>query len=137
TAAITAATAALRLGPRLVDRQRSAVVVLAMQSGDRRLRLLRRAHLHKGKSLRASGHPIHDELDRFDGPEGLEQLEQVAVGHGVPQVADIEFLGHPTFSSKKAQPDAAWPSANAPRWNQRGIRNVALEKILPPLRTKG
>src|SRR5687767_97187 len=62
-AATTAAAAATAFGfrPRLVDGQRAAVRLLAVQRGNCRLGLLIAAHFHEAESLGTAGVPVHDD----------------------------------------------------------------------------
>src|SRR5262245_8957015 len=100
-AARLAAAAAVGLGPGLVDRQLAAARLLAVQGGDGRLGLLVRLHLDEPEPLGPAGVPVHDHLGRLDRAVGGEHLLQVAVGHVVVEVPDVQLLTHQTTPVKK------------------------------------
>src|SRR5262249_26525512 len=95
TAAGAAAPAApLGLGLGLVDRQAAAVHLLAVERLDGRLGLLVAVHLDETEPLGPARVPVHDDLGGLHGAVRLEQLQQVAVGHAVGQVAHVQLLAH-------------------------------------------
>src|SRR5262245_9483803 len=93
-AAAAATAAALRLGAGLVDGQVPAVDRGEVEAVDRRLGLGVTAHLDEAEPLGTSGVAVHDHLRRGDGAVGREDLLQPAVGHGVREVPDVQFLAH-------------------------------------------
>jgi hypothetical protein len=60
--ATTTATRAVFLGPGFIDGQSAAVVLLAVEGGNGRLRLFVRGHLHETKPFAASGVTVVDDL---------------------------------------------------------------------------
>ena len=90
TAATAAATFLARLG--FVDRQRAAIVFLAVESGDGGLRLLIAGHLNKAESLAAARVSVRDHFRALDGAKSREQTFQIGAAHAIPQISDIQFL---------------------------------------------
>src|SRR5690349_11810931 len=74
-----AAARAAFLGPGLVHRERASPHLLAVQRGDRRLRLLVGAHLDEAEAFRLPGGTISDHLRRAHRAVRREQLLQVRV----------------------------------------------------------
>src|SRR5207237_199721 len=104
TARPAAAAAAIGLGPRLVDRQCPPTRVLPVEGGDGGLCFGVTAHLDEAEALRAARVAVHDHLCRLYRAVRLEELHQVAVGHRIIQVADIQFLTHSQRSLKDDPP---------------------------------
>jgi hypothetical protein len=115
---VTSSTATARPSPTIfswssfVDGERTPFYFSAVQSIDRRLRLLVSAHLDEAKSLGASGVPVHDHLCRFHGPEFLEQSPQITVGCVIGQIADVQLLRHAETPSRTLMPNK--PSPHGP-----------------------
>src|SRR5206468_959835 len=86
--------AATRLGPGLVDREGPAARLPAVEGGDGGLGLLVAAHLHEPEALGPARVPVHDHLGRLHGAVGPEHRREIAVGHAVAQVADVQLLTH-------------------------------------------
>src|SRR5256885_1410163 len=78
----TAAAGFARLG--FVDGERAAVLFLAVERGDRGLRFLVRAHLHKPKALAAAGVAV---CDHFSGLNLAMRTEQLLELRAVDVVA--------------------------------------------------
>src|SRR6516165_8893609 len=113
-AAAATATAPVLARPGLVDGEVTAAGELAVQGGDGRLRLLVRLHLHEAEPFRAPGVTVHDDLGRLHGPVGREHLLQVAVGHAIIQISDVQSLAHlglRTREQKGALPPATGRAA--------------------------
>src|SRR5262249_32430907 len=89
-----APTAAVGLGPGLVDGQGTAFDLGAVQRLDGRLRFLVGPHLHEAESLGPVRVPIDDHLSRHDAAVRLEHLLQVAVADAVGQVPHVQLLAH-------------------------------------------
>src|SRR5262249_44926909 len=95
-AAVTAAAATATVLPRpsLIAREGAAIHLLAVQSGDRRLRFLLAIHLHEAESFGPSRVAVHDDLGRLYRPVRLEHLLQIAAADSVGQVAHVNLLAH-------------------------------------------
>src|SRR5205807_7414198 len=94
-ATTTAATAAVLPGLGLIDRQAAAVHLFAVHRGDGGLRLLVGAHFDEAKALGTAGVAVHDDLGGLDRAVRREHLFEVAVGHAVGQVPDVQLPAHP------------------------------------------
>src|SRR5207244_8113299 len=92
--ATAAATAAIFPRSGLVDRQRAALVILAVQGIDGLLGLGVIVHFHKAKAPGAAGLPIGDHLGSSHVAVLLKQGQEV-VGRRLPcEVADVDILRH-------------------------------------------
>src|SRR5262245_400286 len=78
---------AARHRARLVDPQRAAVQLLAVQAGDRRERMLLPGHFDEAESLRRAGKELALHLGRFHLAERLEQRDELVLGRLRCQVA--------------------------------------------------
>src|SRR5437870_10746413 len=83
TAAAATGAGALLARTSLVDREGPAVFVLAVQPGDRRLRLLVVAHFNEAEAFRAAGLAVHNDLGRLNRAVRREHRLQIAVGHSI------------------------------------------------------
>jgi hypothetical protein len=90
----TLTAASLLSRPGFADGERSPVVLLTIQGGNGRSNLFLGIHLDKAEALRAPRIPIHDDLGRLNRTMRFTQLLQIAVGHAIRQVADVQFLTH-------------------------------------------
>jgi hypothetical protein len=77
TAAATTATGAIFAGLGFVDSESAAVMLLAVQSGNRRLGFLIRTHLNESEALAATGFPIGDDFGALHGAVLRKKLLQV------------------------------------------------------------
>lgn len=96
TAAATAAkaspaatTTARSAGPRLVDGQPTAVVILAVQRLDGVLRLVVVRHLDEAEASAPAGFPIAEDLGRGDRAELFKHFLKLFRSHRVLQIADV------------------------------------------------
>src|SRR5438445_659946 len=103
TTAARNSVAALLARACFIDRQGSTVDLVPVEGRDRGLRLIAIVHLDKAKAFRAAGIPIHDDLGRLHRTVRHKQILQIAVGHLIGQVADIQLLGHAGPPSKKSR----------------------------------
>lgn len=71
-----------------IDFQRAPAQVLAIQSFNRLLRLLRRAHRHKGEPARPARGAIHDEIGLHNVAARRERVLQVVLGDFEVEVPD-------------------------------------------------
>src|SRR5215210_1516849 len=94
TAAAPAATAALFLRTGFIDRQRPALHLAAIESGDGFLRLLVIAHLHETEPLGTAGVALDDHLSGLHAAVRCKEVLQVAVANAVRKVSDIQLLAH-------------------------------------------
>ena len=78
----------------LVDDDRAAADGLAVHAVDGGLRLGVRAHLDKAEALRAAGVAVHHDLGGGNATKLGEVAFQAGVGHGVGQVAHVDFAAH-------------------------------------------
>src|SRR5207249_11094397 len=74
--------------------QRAALQILAIELGDRLLRLARRAHLDEAEAARLPGGAIGDDRDRLARPGLREQRLQVLARGVEGKVADEDLLAH-------------------------------------------
>src|SRR5688572_17157590 len=93
-AAAEATTAAALAGLGLVDGQRPAIVLLAVERGDRRLRLFVRTHLHEPEAFAPAGVAVADHLSAAHRAVLREQLLQLRAVHVVAQVSDVQPPAH-------------------------------------------
>src|SRR5947209_10244832 len=89
--ASAAATAAARLRPRLVDRQRPSAVFLAGQRLDRGARLGVIAELHEAEALGSAGLTVRDDGDRVDASVLREEIAEVILRRVVGEVSNIKL----------------------------------------------
>src|SRR5262249_22818535 len=87
SAATAAAAVFHRLG--LVDDEGAAVELAAVQSGDRFLRLVARAHLDEAEAPRLAGEFIRDHLRRPQAPVRREDFLEAAFRNRIRQTADV------------------------------------------------
>src|SRR5205085_2314363 len=48
----------------------------------------------KAEAFRAAGVAVHDDLRGLNGAERSEQVLQIAVGHAIGEITDVQLLGH-------------------------------------------
>jgi len=98
TAATTTAAAtgagAIFAGLGHINGKGSAGVILAVQSGDSRLRLGFRSHLDESKAFGAAGIAVSDHFGGLDGAMRLKQRLQIGAGHVIAQIANIQLAAH-------------------------------------------
>jgi len=99
TAAVTAtgkfpAAATIFSWSGFVDGERTPVDLLAVQGGNGCLGLLTTAHFDETETFRAACVPVHDDLGRLHRTVRGKQVLQIAVGHVIRQIADVQFLSH-------------------------------------------
>jgi hypothetical protein len=97
----------VRLRPRLVDVQRSAFVVLAIQAGDGLLGFLVAAHLDKPKAPRLTGIAIRHNADALNGPVSLKQGAKTIFRRPVTEVSYKNIL-HPSVSLTDLKAASFW-----------------------------
>src|SRR5262245_11724100 len=105
----------------LVDRQRAALELGAVEVGNRLVRPVR--HFDEGKAARAAGLPVLHDLGRRDAAEVAERLQEVVRGGAEGQVADVQFLTQrDPFLGPQAQQNTAevQPSGTARKGGGRG-----------------
>jgi hypothetical protein len=95
-AATTAATAtwAIFAGLGFVDRQLTAIVLLAIESADGGLRLIVAAHLHESEAFATAGVAIGDYLRRLNRAMLAKKLFQIRAVGVVAQIPDIKLAAH-------------------------------------------
>src|SRR5437868_6072708 len=98
-----AAAGATAFRPRfcLVHRESAAAGILTVQSSDGSLRFLVGLHFHKAEALGSSGIAVHDNLSGLHRAVRLEHSREIAIGHRVAEVSDVQLLAHFANSSKK------------------------------------
>lgn len=89
TAATAAAAGTLFTGTGFVDREITALDVLAVDLGDGRLGAFRCGHRHEGEAAGPVGGTIHHEVDFRDGAAGGEKVLEVVFGGIKGKVPDI------------------------------------------------
>jgi hypothetical protein len=97
TAAITttaAATAPAFLGLGFVDSESTAIMFLAVDSGNRRLRFSIAAHFDKTKALASAGVTISDDLSALHGAVRSKELFQSGAIDVVAHITHVQFLAH-------------------------------------------
>src|SRR5262249_49814302 len=94
-AATAAATSAVRPGTSFIDAQIAAAENGTVERGDSSIRVVV-IHLDETESAGTAGLTIADQADRFDSAVLLEQLADLILGRAERQIADVEFLGHPS-----------------------------------------
>jgi hypothetical protein len=67
---------------------------LAIHAADGGLRLSVTAHLDKTKAFGATGVAFHHDFGAGDGAKLTKRLFQVAIAHGIRQVANVQFVAH-------------------------------------------
>jgi hypothetical protein len=92
--AASAAAAAFFARAGFIDGQFPSVDFLIVESLDGGLAFFSRAHLDKAEPFRASRVTIDDDLGGLHRPVLLEQILQIAVGHAIRQVSDVQLHGH-------------------------------------------
>src|SRR5262249_28119132 len=95
TTAVAAATAR-GAGPRLVDRQATALVVVAVEVLDRGVGVGGVLHLAEPEAAAPPGLTVAQHLGRPDRAVLLEQLLKVLRGHRVAEVPDVKPFCHRT-----------------------------------------
>ena len=85
-----------------VDRQPPPVMLVVVESLDRRLSLGVRVHLHEAEPLRAVRIPVYDDLCALHGAVLGEHRLQVGLVDVVGEVAHIQFLAHDRTPKRKA-----------------------------------
>src|SRR5262249_39237808 len=88
-------------GPGLINGQGTAVEVLAIQGSDSGLGLLVHLHFHEAEPLGTARVVVHDYLGRLYVAVRLEQLPEIAIGHTLTQVADVQLLTHFPSSTRR------------------------------------
>jgi hypothetical protein len=95
TAAATATAArTLFLRTSLVDGQRAAIMLLAIESGNRSLCFRIATHLNEAESLAATGFTIRNHLGRLNRAMLAEELFQIRAAGVIAQVPDIQLIAH-------------------------------------------
>src|SRR6185503_13585950 len=89
TAGSSAAAGAGFAGLGFIDGQRPAVLLLAVQSGNRRGGLGVTAHLHESETLASAGFAILNDLSALDRAVRREHLLQCRIVDLVTHIADI------------------------------------------------
>jgi hypothetical protein len=95
TAAATAAKSAFRLGPGLVDNERTPFHLLLVELADGLRGLVVRAHLHEGEPARAACSHVPHHAYAVDLPRPAEQLGELILRGRVWKIADVESPAHP------------------------------------------
>src|SRR6185437_11648186 len=108
TAAATAARALLRL----VDPQRPAAEVGAVEGLDR-ARSVGARHLHEAKAARPAGLAVGDERDVFHGAVLGKQGTNRVLGRGEGQVANVKS-SHRTILTRETQTHTSVAAAGPP-----------------------
>src|SRR5262249_17254350 len=98
-------------GSGLVDGECSPVDLPAVQGVQGRLGLLARVQLDEAEGLGAARVPVLDDLGRLDGAVRRKQVFQIAVGHAIRQVADVQLLSHDGPPSQKIHARRTKPTA--------------------------
>jgi hypothetical protein len=91
--ASTAATGPLGSGSRLVDRQRPAIQLGAVELGDDLLSILV-VHLDEPEALGATGIPIGNDVCRFDIADLLEEVRDVSLRRIKRQISNVDSFTH-------------------------------------------
>ena len=95
--AITTTAAAGRTGLHgtcFIHDQAATTQWLTIHARDGCLRLSVTAHFHKTKAFGAAGVALHHDLGAGNGAKLTKRLFQVAIAHGIRQVADVQFVAH-------------------------------------------
>jgi hypothetical protein len=67
---------------------------LAIHTVDSRLGFGIAAHFNKAKAFGATGVAFHHDLGAGDSAKLTKRLFQVAIAHGIWQIADVQFVAH-------------------------------------------
>jgi hypothetical protein len=95
TATATIATAAaISSGTSFVNRQITAVEVLAVELLDGRSRFFRGRHLDKAETSRATRHAIFYDLSRFNITRLGKVVAQIIAGRLEREISHVEFCSH-------------------------------------------
>jgi hypothetical protein len=78
-------------GFRCIDAQRTALIVLVVQSGNRRIGSRHFAHRNKCKTTRAARFTIGDDFHAFHRTVGTEELGDLIFSSGEGQIAHIDI----------------------------------------------
>jgi len=94
TTTASATTASLFARAGFIDGKCAAIVLLAVERGNRRRGFLVRGHFDKSEAFASAGVAIVDDLGGDDLPVCSEQLFEFRAIDGVAQVPDIQLLTH-------------------------------------------
>jgi hypothetical protein len=100
TVATTAAAAggAFFTGTGFIDREVTAVNVLAIQSLDRGFRRFLGFHGDKAEAAGAAAEFVHDQIHAGHGTVGGEKILKLVLSGVVGQVSDVQFRTHDDFT---------------------------------------
>jgi hypothetical protein len=108
------AAATVCLSSAFVNGERTPVDFLAVQGGNGCLGLLTTSHLDEAETFRPARVPVHDDLGRLNRSVRVKQVLQIAVGHAIRQVADVQRFSHNGPPSENITQDKLGPQrANA------------------------
>ena len=90
----TARTAAFFTGACQVDGDGAAIHRHAVQRANSRLAGVGRGHFDKAEAFGAAAVAVHHDLGRGDGAKFSKVAFQAGIGHGIRQVANVDFGAH-------------------------------------------
>jgi hypothetical protein len=100
-AASAAASAASTIftRPCFIDYHIPAVILLAVELGDRVVGIVFGSHFHEPKSTRSAGLPVKNNICGFDRAGRRKILVQIFTCHAKRQVSNVKFITHFSYFS--------------------------------------